>query len=245
MRQRKQIKDVIATLGICWNENEDIGEDACCKCCYFMDGPMAEECVGWLHSDAKYYLESLSKENNILRNEPLIDQSDYWFNICEINRRQEAKGKKKYGVPLEENKTLTRRQRIELLQEELIDGLKYCEHLKAIDDDGITANDYQRAAMRTAGDDKENYLLNGVMGLCGESGEVIDLVKKHLHQGHELDKKQLALECGDCAWYLALIASAIDTPFGEVLQMNIEKLKERYPEGFSKERSIHREEYDG
>lgn len=167
---------------------------------------------------------------------------EYWENICEINRRQEEKGRKKYGVPLEENTTLTRRQRIEHLEEELIDGLKYCEHLKAIDDDGITANDYQRAAMRTAGDDPSKYLLNGVMGLCGEAGEVIDLVKKHLHQGHELDKKKLAIECGDCAWYLALIASAIDMPFGEILKMNIEKLEKRYPEGFSKERSIRREE---
>lgn len=167
---------------------------------------------------------------------------DYWENICEINRRQEEKGRKKYGVPLEENTTLTRRQRIEHLEEELIDGLKYCEHLKAIDDDGITANDYQRAAMRTAGDDPSKYLLNGVMGLCGEAGEVIDLVKKHLHQGHELDKKKLAIECGDCAWYLALIASAIDMPFGEILKMNIEKLEKRYPEGFSKERSVRREE---
>lgn len=166
----------------------------------------------------------------------------YWVNICKMNARQEAKGMEKYGEPLEENTTLTTTQRIEHLQEELIDALKYCEHLKVVSNDGITANDYQRAAMRTAGDDTENYLLNGVMGLCGESGEVIDLVKKHLFQGHELDKKQLALECGDCAWYLALIASATDMPFGEVLQMNIDKLKERYPTGFSKDRSINRKE---
>lgn len=166
----------------------------------------------------------------------------YWMNICKMNARQEAKGMEKYGEPLEENTTLTTTQRIEHLQEELIDALKYCEHLKVVSNDGITANDYQRAAMRTAGDDTENYLLNGVMGLCGESGEAIDLVKKHLFQGHELDKKQLALECGDCAWYLALIASATDMPLGEVLQMNIDKLKGRYPTGFSKDRSINRKE---
>lgn len=166
---------------------------------------------------------------------------DYWENICEINKRQEEKGRNKYGVPLEENTTLTKRQRIEHLEEELIDGLKYCEHLKELAEDGITANDYQRAAMRTAGDDPSKYLLNGVMGLCGEAGEVIDMVKKHLHQGHKLDREKLALECGDCAWYLALIASAVDMPLGDVLQMNIDKLKARYPDGFSKERSINRE----
>lgn len=170
---------------------------------------------------------------------------DYWENVCEINRRQEEKGRKKYGVPLEENTTLTRRQRIEHLEEELIDGLKYCEHLKAIDDDGITANDYQRAAMRTAGDDPSKYLLNGVMGLCGEAGEVIDLVKKGLYQGHEIDPNRIAEELGDCLWYAAVIAEAIHVPLGSVMKMNIAKLKERYPDGFSKERSIHREENDG
>lgn len=55
---------------------------------------------------------------------------DYWENICEINRRQEEKGRKKYGVPLEENTTLNFEERIEYLQEELVDALKYCEHLK-------------------------------------------------------------------------------------------------------------------
>lgn len=172
----------------------------------------------------------------------MMEMTSYWENICKLNARQEIKGKNKYGVPLEENTTLTRKQRIEHLEEELIDGLKYCEHLKAIDDDGITANDYQRAAMRTAGDDKDSYLLNGVMGLCGEAGEVIDLVKKHLHQGHDLDKEALILECGDCAWYLALIMSAIDYKMGDMLVKNIRKLEERYPAGFDKARSIHREE---
>ena len=166
----------------------------------------------------------------------------YWDKISVINAKQEIKGRKKYGVDLEENTTLTRNQRIEHLEEELIDALKYCEHLKAIDADGITANDYQRAAMRTAGDNKDSYLLNGVMGLCGEAGEVIDLVKKHLHQGHELDREQLILECGDCAWYLALIASAIDCDLSKVLQRNIDKLQDRYPEGFDKTRSINRNE---
>lgn len=174
-----------------------------------------------------------------------MEMTSYWENICKLNARQEIKGKNKYGVPLEENTTLTRKQRIEHLEEELIDGLKYCEHLKAIDDDGITANDYQRAAMRTAGDDRGSYLLNGVMGLCGEAGEVIDLVKKHLYQGHDLDKEALILECGDCAWYLALIMSAIDCKMGDMLVKNIRKLEDRYPAGFDKARSIHREENDG
>ena len=80
------------------------------------------------------------------------------------------------------------------------------------------------------------------MGLCGESGEAIDLVKKHLAQGHELDKERLAKELGDIAWYLAETAMAIGYPLEDILQMNIDKLKKRYPEGFAVERSVKREE---
>jgi NTP pyrophosphatase (non-canonical NTP hydrolase) len=78
------------------------------------------------------------------------------------------------------------------------------------------------------------------MGLCGESGEAIDIVKKHLHQGHELDRDKLLKELGDIAWYLAEAATALDMDLETVLERNIEKLRARYPEGFSPERSIHR-----
>jgi NTP pyrophosphatase (non-canonical NTP hydrolase) len=88
--------------------------------------------------------------------------------------------------------------------------------------------------------DKKDVLINGVMGLCGESGEVIDIVKKHLAQGHELDRDKLIKELGDVAWYLAETATALDVDLEEVLAGNIAKLKARYPEGFSAERSINR-----
>ena len=55
--------------------------------------------------------------------------------------------------------------------------------------------------------DKKNILINSVMGLCGESGEAIDIVKKWLMQGHELDKEHLVKELGNVAWYLAEAAS--------------------------------------
>lgn len=166
----------------------------------------------------------------------------YWMNICKINARQEAKGMEKYGEPLEENTTLTTTQRIEHAQEETIDLLKYLEHLKQVGDDGITANDYQRACLRTATSDKSEWLENAIYGIIGESGEIVDLVKKHKWQGHELDKHEVALELGDLFWYGSLLASAIDYELGTVMQMNEEKLRERYPEGFSKDRSINREE---
>ena len=108
----------------------------------------------------------------------------------------------------------------------------------------MTGNEYQRLAMTTLNPDltKKDVLINGVMGLCGESGEAIDIVKKHLHQGHELDKEKLLKELGDIAWYLAEAATAIGVDLEDVMAANIEKLKKRYPEGFSSEKSINRTE---
>ena len=106
----------------------------------------------------------------------------------------------------------------------------------------MTINEYQQLAMTTLNPalDKKDVLINGVMGLCGESGEAIDIVKKWLAQGHALDREKLAKELGDIAWYLAETAYALDIPLEEILQANIDKLKKRYPQGFSSENSIHR-----
>ena len=108
----------------------------------------------------------------------------------------------------------------------------------------MTINEYQKLAMTTLNPelDKKDVLINGVMGLCGESGEVIDIVKKHLAQGHELDKEKIVKELGDVAWYMAEIATVLDVNLEDVLVQNIEKLKKRYPEGFSTEKSLNREE---
>ena len=103
-------------------------------------------------------------------------------------------------------------------------------------------NEYQELAMTTLNPalSQKDVLINSVMGLCGESGEAIDIVKKWLAQGHELDRERLAKELGDIAWYLAEAATALDMPLEEILQANIDKLKKRYPEGFQTERSVNR-----
>ena len=108
----------------------------------------------------------------------------------------------------------------------------------------MTGNEYQKLAMTTLNPalSKQETLINGVMGLCGESGEVIDLVKKHLHQGHPLNKEKLIKELGDIAWYLAEVAYVLDTDLDTVLEQNIAKIKARYPTGFDTEKSIHRTE---
>ena len=103
----------------------------------------------------------------------------------------------------------------------------------------MTVNEYQKLAMTTLNPElnKKDVLINGVMGLCGESGEAIDIVKKHLAQGHDLDREGLIKELGDIAWYLAETATALDVSLEEVLERNIEKLRKRYPEGFDTEKS--------
>lgn len=107
----------------------------------------------------------------------------------------------------------------------------------------MTINEYQELALRTLNPalSEKDVLINGVMGLCGESGEAIDIVKKHLAQGHPLDTEKLAKELGDVAWYLAETAHAIGYPLEEIMRMNIEKLRARYPEGFDSEASIRRD----
>lgn len=106
----------------------------------------------------------------------------------------------------------------------------------------MTVNEYQQQAMRTLNPalETKDVLINSVMGLCGESGEAIDLVKKWLAQGHALDKAALAKELGDIAWYLAEAATALGLSLEDVLQANLDKLCARYPDGFDAERSLHR-----
>ena len=188
---------------------------------------------------AEYVAEKHLQEDEIEWLPPV----SYWRNICGINARQEKKGVEKYGQHLEENTTLSTVQRIEHTQEELIDALKYLEHLKAVAGDKLTANDYQRMAMRTAGEYDTDYdqLRNAAYGLNGEAGEVIDLLKKHEFQGHDLPDEKLIDECGDVLWYCALLADARGFTMEQVMNRNIDKLRKRYPDGFDKARSINRE----
>lgn len=89
-------------------------------------------------------------------------------------------------------------------------------------------------------------LLQGLMGLCSESGEAMDILKKHMFQEHDIDaeREHLAKELGDVAWYLALSADALGYALEDILQMNIDKLRSRYPEGFEASRSLYRADDD-
>ena len=108
----------------------------------------------------------------------------------------------------------------------------------------MTIHEYQQLAMTTLNPElsEKDVLINGVMGLCGESGEAIDIVKKWLAQGHDLDKEKLAKELGDICWYLAETATALGLSLEDIMTANIEKLRRRYPEGFDAQKSINRAE---
>lgn len=234
--------DVLNDARCCALEN-------CKESCFYYSDDGANSCKSALLSECANVTEFLIVENSNLRNEldsihQLKKSGKYWDNICQLNAKQESKGLEKYGEPLEENTTLTTTQRIEHLEEELIDALKYCEHLKQVANDGITANDYQRAAMRTDNKEQteEERMLDALFGLCGEAGEVMDAYKKHRFQGHDEYKDKMIEELGDNFWYSAKLADVLGVTLGEVMDRNIEKLRKRFPNGFSKERSVNRKE---
>ena len=107
----------------------------------------------------------------------------------------------------------------------------------------MDVNAYQKEAMTLLNPalTEKDVLMNALMGLCGESGEAIDLMKKHLYQGHDLDREKLIKELGDVSWYLAEAATGLNIDLSELLQRNLDKLHARYPKGFDTQRSQHRE----
>ena len=109
--------------------------------------------------------------------------------------------------------------------------------------DPLTLNDYQRMARRTAGTKrKSDKMEEALFGLAGEVGEHCDHYKKYMHQGHDIDYDHMAEEAGDVLWYLAEIADALGTTLEDIARRNIDKLRNRYPDGFDPDRSRNREE---
>lgn len=83
---------------------------------------------------------------------------------------------------------------------------------------------------------------NACMGLAGETGELIDLIKKQIHHGHILDREKLTKEIGDVLYYLEIICDYTGTDTTEAQGRVIAKLRARYPEGFDSQRSINKDE---
>lgn len=109
------------------------------------------------------------------------------------------------------------------------------------------ADIYQLDVLKYA-PDYQHYKLNvlyAAIGMCGEAGEVSELVKKYEYHGHAIDTEHLARELGDVLWYVSYMANLFGYPLGKIMAMNQEKLVKRYPDGkFDADRSRNREEGD-
>ena len=109
------------------------------------------------------------------------------------------------------------------------------------------ADIYQLDVLKYA-PDHHDYLLNVIyaaMGMCGEAGEVSELIKKYAYHGHTIDTEHLARELGDVLWYVSYMAHLFGYPLSKIMEMNQEKLAKRYPDGkFDAERSRNRKEGD-
>jgi len=107
----------------------------------------------------------------------------------------------------------------------------------------LSMNEYQNLAGRTAGAGREGQqrLVVAALGLAGEAGEFANLVKKLTAHGHDIGSDVLGEELGDVLWYLAEAATACGLELGDIAQKNVDKLRARYPDGFSQERSINRD----
>jgi NTP pyrophosphatase (non-canonical NTP hydrolase) len=103
--------------------------------------------------------------------------------------------------------------------------------------------EYQKATNRTRSfNTQNNALMCCALGMCGESGEVADIIKKHLFHGHAFDEPHLIEELGDVLWYITAMANGLNIGLEEVMQKNVDKLNRRYPDGFTEEASISRDE---
>ena len=138
----------------------------------------------------------------------------------------------------------------------------------------MTGNEYQKLAMRTndrkatdrmlenmltcdmkyllqqnliAEDERHldfGGIFNACLGLSGEVGEFNDIIKKWIFHEKQLDIDHAKKEAGDICWYLAMLCESFGWSLDEIMQMNVDKLKARYPQGFDIERANHRAEGD-
>ena len=171
---------------------------------------------------------------------------------------QNEKGFRKYGETLDdvpfENYDWN-----QMAMEEMSDAMHYLMmenqklKLQLEESRGMKFAEYQEMSKRTmpywyregdnvyyGNNDKSNYAL----GLNGEAGELGEVVKKHIHHEHEFDRDKFVKEAGDVLHYLAGICTMYDVTLDEVATMNIHKLYNRYPDGYSKEDSIKRRDVE-
>lgn len=111
----------------------------------------------------------------------------------------------------------------------------------------MDADEYQKLAARTLIDrpdfaltDTEIMAVWDAIGLAGEAGEVADHIKKGVFHRHGIDLPELEKELGDTLWYVAALCTTLGLDLSAIMQANIEKLRVRYPNGYTSEDSLHR-----
>ena len=105
----------------------------------------------------------------------------------------------------------------------------------------MDARTYQELAARTASEGNE--MIHSCMGIAGESGEIVDYVKKGVFYGRNVDPMKLMEELGDLAWYMNLMMNHLGYSWGMLFDMNIKKLSTRYPDlKFDADRAINRDD---
>jgi NTP pyrophosphatase (non-canonical NTP hydrolase) len=107
-------------------------------------------------------------------------------------------------------------------------------------------DDYQKLCLRTAGlQNSDEAKKAWALGIGGEAGEILELIKKEFYHGKAMQKSKLVNELGDLLWYIAAMSHEYDIPMSQLLNANLEKLKLRYPEGFSFKNSANRADEKG
>jgi len=105
-------------------------------------------------------------------------------------------------------------------------------------------SEYTWEVMRTCGvprEDTTGGILMCALGVGSESGEILEHVKHVMYHGHNFDKEHMQKEIGDCLWYLTALSEFCGFSLEDVVQRNMQKLRQRYPAGFSSERSVNRD----
>ena len=207
---------------------------------------------------AAYILELREELERIRRAANNIDSSQTALKDAEAkiqsandraaNAKKEAKeAKERAESASERTRYLERKLRdVESLNDSLMKELARRQGALQQDIDN-DADAYQQNVLKYA-PDHHDYLLNVIyaaMGMCGEAGEVSELIKKYAYHGHTIDTEHLARELGDVLWYVSYMAQLFGYPLGKIMVINQEKLAKRYPDGkFDAERSRNRKEGD-
>lgn len=110
----------------------------------------------------------------------------------------------------------------------------------------MTGNEYQKLAMKVCNipyTNKDDMMYHAVLGLNSEAGEVAGIFQKR-YQGHKIDSEHIKKELGDCLWMIAEVCTSYGFSMDDVMELNIEKLRSRYPNGFSVDCSVYRRPTD-